>query len=574
MPVSPPPDIALKEILGATTRHVRRVEIYEADGVTRWAKDKVGRLKGGSVNVDSTRDERRILDLTLSNSDGVLVSAAGEFWYDKIIKVFRGVEVNEPIRIPKILVLSDKTGEQTLAQNFRQSLVTIGFGDIRINTLASNYAIDIQPYDIIVALGSATTAQINLLNQAYTSGKSVLVVDADANAWITSQFPTSTRITSTSTLVAANPVSTNPASKAWQSFSHGAGTAYSYAIPSSEAFMISLDANNNSYSKASAYSSATLGGRAVALTFPVVYTMFDIPQFRNMITSALNWLNTVKPMKVWEVQIGEFMIDRISEPNFPYEVKITGRDYTKKCLKSKYAQATQFDAGYSLESLIATIAGAAGISKRSLPATGITVGRTFFFDRGVDRWSAMKEIANAYNYELYFDATGYLTMRLFRDPATEAPAVYIHTGKDGVVATYEKSSSDSRLYNSVVVTGESSDASIPPVWAVAKNQDPNSPTSIQRMHAEILYQYSSSFITTTAQAQAVANSFLAVHALEEFELSFDSLLLPWLEGGDVMGWVDPNPAPGDPSSFILSSINLPLDLAPMSSTAKRVTIVG
>ena len=41
MPVTIPPVEALEKFLGPTTRHTRRVEIYEADGETRWEKDTV-----------------------------------------------------------------------------------------------------------------------------------------------------------------------------------------------------------------------------------------------------------------------------------------------------------------------------------------------------------------------------------------------------------------------------------------------------------------------------------------------------------------------------------------------------
>ena len=179
-----PPANVIAAFMAETTVHTRSVEIYESDGITRWAKDTELRLKSGNISIDYSRTERRAIDLVLSNDDGVLVTEAGEFWYDKIIKAFRGV------------VLED---------------------------------------------GST-----------------------------------------------------------------------------------------------------------------------------------------------WKTQVGEFMIDRIVEGNFPHDVKITGRDYTKKCLKSKFERATQFATGLALESIIGSIASNAGISRRNLPATGVVVNKTFFFERGVE----------------------------------------------------------------------------------------------------------------------------------------------------------------------------------------------
>lgn len=574
MTVIPPP-IVLKEFLGPTTRHTRRIEIYEQDGITRWEGDTENRLVDGSVTVDYDRNERRVLDnLILENSDGGLINAPHEFWYDKVIKVFRGVRVNEKFRVPRVLVLSDDVAEEQMAQVFRQALVGAGFGDVTVNTLASNYDLQIAPFDIIVGLKNATATQIDRLVQAYRAGKSVFVMDADAANFIIKAYPGSPSTTTPPTEIIPIATSSHPVSKGWSSFASNAiGDTTAYAVSSGEATMIAPISEDSSYSRVTAFQDSVSGGRAVAFSFLVDYRQYDDPSFTDLIVSAARWLNTVRPINVWETQIGEFMIDRISEGHFPRQMKVTGRDYTKKCLTSKFTRATQFDAGLTLESLIGAIASNAGIHRRLIPPTGITIGRAFFFDRGVTRWDAMKEVATAYNYEIYFNATGYLVMRPFRDPATTAPTVWIHTGREGQLASYEKSTTDSRLFNHILVTGESSDANVPPVWAEALNNDPNSPASIDEL-GDRLYEYNSSFIETTAQAQELANTFLSIYSLEEFELSFESLMLPWLEVGDILGWIDPNRAPGDPDTFLLSSLSIPLKLGPMSGVGKRVTIVS
>lgn len=368
-----PPDEVISAFLSSSTRHTRRVEIYEQDGVTRWVKDTVARLKGGGVTVDYSRSERRALDLTLANDDGVLITEAGEFWYDKVIKVFRGV-----------------------------------------------------------------------------------ILDDDSR---------------------------------------------------------------------------------------------------------------------WETQIGEFMIDRITESNFPHEVRVTGRDYTKKGLLSKFERATQFATGLSLESIIGSIAANAGITKRNLSATGVVVNKTFYFERGTERWAAMKELANTYNYDIFFDSYGYLVIEPQVDPSTTPPILTISTGSGGNMASWEKSTSDARLYNHILVTSEGSDATILPMYSEAKNEDVNSPTSIAEI-GDRLYQYTSSFYTEQSQLDDTAAKFLAIHSLEEFELSFESLMLPWLDCGVIVEFNDGEQGDSDPTRFLLSSLGFPLTLSPMSGTGKRVVIVG
>jgi hypothetical protein len=175
---------------------------------------------------------------------------------------------------------------------------------------------------------------------------------------------------------------------------------------------------------------------------------------------------------------------------------------------------------------------------------------------------------------LFFNAQGYLVLRLALDPVLSPVAYTIQTGPIvGNLTGYTKSVNDTRIYNHILVTGESADQETVPVWAEALNTEPSSPTRISEL-GDRLYQYTSSFITTTAQAQTVADNFLKIHALEEFNLDFSSITFPWLEAGEIVEFIDPRPSPGQPTRFLLSSITLPLGLGPMSGNAKRVTVVG
>lgn len=80
---------ALIEIVGPRTRVVRYANIHNADG-SMWMERAA--LIDGTVTVDETAAERRIVDLTLANDDGALaINPLGGLWYDKIIKPFRGV---------------------------------------------------------------------------------------------------------------------------------------------------------------------------------------------------------------------------------------------------------------------------------------------------------------------------------------------------------------------------------------------------------------------------------------------------------------------------------------------------
>lgn len=570
-----PPPQAIAKFLAGTTHHIRRIEIYEEDGITRWAKDTIPRLKDGTVSVDYDRDERRALDLTLDNSDRLLQNAPGEFWYDKIIKVFRGVLVEEPTRVPKVLVISDKVAPNAMGSAFRSVLVNAGYGDVQVNTTVVTQA-EMDEYDIIVALSNATGPQLTALTAAYRAGKSVLVLDTDAVTWIAQTLTGETTTTSVPNSVAPVENLSHPVAQGWAAFTPpalGSTTVYFVSGVTGDTVEVISYIPSSTSTRILAIEDPGTGGKAVTLTALLDAAFFSNTEFAKFLVSAIGWLNPVVPVYEWETQIGEFMIDRISEPNFPHEMKITGRDYATKAMNSKFSYTTQFDAGYSLEALISAIASNAGIRKKQLPVTGIVIGTAIKYDRGITRWQAMKEIAASFNYSLYFNAQGYLVMNKFVDPTTEAPALYIETGEQGTLVRFEKTTTATRIYNFVVVTGESSDSTVDNVYAIAENTDPNSPTNIEEI-GERAYHFTSSFMTTVEQCQAVADKFLAIHSLEEFELSFDTLMLPWLDVGQILGFIDPSPAAGDPSSFLLTSLNFPLSLSPMSGGARRLTIVG
>lgn len=287
---------------------------------------------------------------------------------------------------------------------------------------------------------------------------------------------------------------------------------------------------------------------------------------------GVQWEDDDGETQEWAPQIGEFMIDEASSQNFPHTVGVTGRDYTKKLLRSKFKVPTSFARNQPVENVIKTIATNGGISpnKMILPATGQNTGKDWYFDKNVERWVAMEDIATHYGYELYFDGNGFLVMRRFRDPATSPSVFVFETGEYGSLVSYKKSARDTRLYNIISVSGES--ANTTPVYGLAENRSPGSPTSVDEI-GERVYGYTSQFITTQEQAQAVARDFLLRHTLEEYDISLSSICLPWLEAGEIIEFYDPDAAEGDPTRFLLSNFSIPLKLGGMSSVGKRVVLI-
>lgn len=288
---------------------------------------------------------------------------------------------------------------------------------------------------------------------------------------------------------------------------------------------------------------------------------------------GVEWQDTTNTYS-WESQVGEFMIDSITSHHFPNTIQIQGRDYTKKLMTSKFRVATLFSKGTPVENVVKAIVINGGIAPNRLilPLTGQVTGKDWYFDRGVQRVTAAKEIAQNYGYEIFFNGFGNFVMRKFEDPSTSPPMFKFQTGAGvGNLISFSKRSGDSRLYNSISVSGES--ANTTPVYGLAENRNPQSPTSIPQI-GERVYEYTSAFITTAEQARTVAANLLWQHALEEYDVNLEALNIFWLEAGNIVDFLDPTPYPGEPTRYLLSNFTLPFALGPMPANAKRVVKVN
>lgn len=269
-------------------------------------------------------------------------------------------------------------------------------------------------------------------------------------------------------------------------------------------------------------------------------------------------------------QLGEFLIDTISSPNFPALTKIAGRDYAKMLMQTKFSEATGFVVGQSLDAIVRAIALNGGVTKVNVPTTGKSLTSDIFFDGGSPRWDAIAKLANDYGYELFFDAMGVLIMRPFVDPTTAPISYTFATGSSGNLGSYELKTNDTRIFNHVVVKG-SGNSSLP-VYGYAENTEPSSPTRIARIGRRTMV-YDSKFISDSNSATALAVALLKIYALESYEISVGSLTAPWMEVGTAIRFNDPNPAPAAPDRFLLTDITIPLAPGLMTGTAKRITIV-
>jgi hypothetical protein len=275
----------------------------------------------------------------------------------------------------------------------------------------------------------------------------------------------------------------------------------------------------------------------------------------------------------YEFDLGYFMIDRLEPSTRHRSVKVTGRDYTKKMLKSKFATATSFPAASKPEDVVKTLALVAGVQRIAVVATGQTIGLTdVTFDGGISRWEAAHQICQAATHDLFFDRDGTLRMLPQADPVTN-PTVETFGDSSGNTISMAPSTNDDELYNDVVVTQENAASGAIPIWSQLENNQAGSPTRISRIGRRTKTM-SSKLITTQQQADDMAKAFLAIAALEQFEVNLETLNYPWLDVGKVVKVQDSDASRTDPDRYLLSSLSIPLKVGPMSGDAKRITVVG
>jgi hypothetical protein len=577
----------LDAILGGTTYVTRRVEIYEKDATTLWLPSvDVPRAIDGSISVDYSRDERRSLDLTLDNKDGVLRHDPDGFWYDKIIKTYRGVTYTRPPRLPKVALLWDDTGD--LLSLFRT------FGYTNVDTFPQYvgsdpnlypYLSQVKGYDIVAAgiTNGANSVYGGILALVYDSGTNVFSYGDKLGNYLSTYFaPWYGAVTTVGSPVPspfqAKTLGDNRFRAGWSAWTD------SHSISGD----LLSGITNRTKSLASYLSGATLTHSVVAYqsdsdarwfhnNFKGSYHGSIHVQLMNLTSIGLAWVEAKDKVYEWETQTGEFMIDDIAEQNFPTHLQVTGRDYTKKLLTAKFTVATAFPQGASLDATIKTIATNAGIKKFKLGSGGIPIQALATFDRTTSRWEGIKSLCDSHNVEVFFSPDGFLTTRPFRDPVLSPAGLILSADSSkGNLVTYSKKSSSTRIYNQVVVTGDNQDdASTGVIYqGIAENHNPDSPTSIENLGQIISYFYTSSFYTSSAQCQATAEAMLKIKSLEDYQLGFSAVLFPWLEAGEVVDFEDPRPGVDEPTRFLLISFELPMALGPMSGAAKRVTIIG
>jgi hypothetical protein len=174
-----------------------------------------------------------------------------------------------------------------------------------------------------------------------------------------------------------------------------------------------------------------------------------------------------------------------------------------------------------------------------------------------DRWGdAITALAKGIDAEVYcgYDGRFYIT---------DAPNLSTLTGKyriqggpGGVMVTEDRSDTRDGVYNGVSVSANSSDQTVPPVWAFSYDNNPDSPTYFYGPFGQRIRYYSSQFFTTVSQCQAYADRLLIESLAPNQSLSVGTAPIPFLEAGDPVTVVSEQGYPM--ADFLINKTTLPL----------------
>lgn len=567
-------------IESGVTVHSRRIEFYQADGETPWypggtTQEMFKRIIDGNVTVDYGSAERRKIDLLLNDKDGALrVDPYEGLWYDKIVKVFRGFEYFPASAIQSALVVQHQTDDSFTALS--SALKNAG---ISVVTKIADNTDSIDEYSFVVAesgvSGGVSTGLTNpgLLYKTWTSGGNVITFGIGHGTQIPFVSTANAGTTDWNGLVPS--VNDNPASGKFTTYTPSPATGA--PLGSTRVTALTSGAVRIAEWSSGAYVTAFVGYHPSG----GVWFDYHISQYptqgRNLIKAMVGYMTTRYQSVIWETQLGEFMIDGLDSDNFPGHVKLTGRDYTKKLLNSKITENQTFIAGTDLGEFITAVAVNGGIKpgKIKLDIQDYVFKSDMSFAVGTSRWEMINQACESFNYELFFDASGYLVARPYRDPTLSAISWAFGTGPTGNLVKYSKKVNDSRIFNRVVVIGNPADGEDRlPYRGVAVNADPASPTRIGRLGDRVMPPVETNWLSSDAECQEMAESILKVSALESYEISFESIYYPWLEVGEIVSIVTPDKTAIEPDRFLLDTISYPLSLSPMAATGKRITYVG
>jgi hypothetical protein len=239
-----------------------------------------------------------------------------------------------------------------------------------------------------------------------------------------------------------------------------------------------------------------------------------------------------------------------SLPGGGVQIELTALDRVDAVRARRFASPYRVAAGTPTHTAIANIVTSRMTVETRLQVTGYTTPE-LLYDALSDPWDAVRDIAASDTLSAFFDPLG--TLSVVRDePAVTK--VHYEPGPESFVISTQRSLSSANTYSGVVVRVEHPDSD--PITAELWDTNPSSPTYADGPFGRRPYGYSSSVITTTVQAQAVAATLLPRVSKMRQEASLETVGHPGHDVGDLVTVTDPRT--GTSGRWVIKGGRVPL----------------
>lgn len=149
-----------------------------------------------------------------------------------------------------------------------------------------------------------------------------------------------------------------------------------------------------------------------------------------------------------------------------------------------------------------------------------------------DRLKFIEDLVTAYGKVCFFDYAGRFVIK--DAPLSTGTSVFtVNAGQNGVLVNATRSVSRDQVYNAVVASGEPV-GDLPPVFGVAYDTTPGSPTFFGGGFGKVPRFYTSSFLVTNGQCGNAAAAILASGRGLPYSVSLGMVPNPALELWDVI----------------------------------------
>lgn len=253
--------------------------------------------------------------------------------------------------------------------------------------------------------------------------------------------------------------------------------------------------------------------------------------------------------------LGYFRITALEQDNAPDRpIVLFVNDRMSTLRESRLLQPRSFSRGRTVQSifdeLVLEIYPEAQIVFDS-PSSEHVLVRQLIIER--DRHQGLLDLATSIGKIMFWDEEGIL--RVVTAPEEETIDWEVNSGRQGVLLSARRQLTREKVYNAWVVTGESASTETP-AFAVAINNNPNSPTFFGGPFGRIPRFFSSTFINTDSQARRAAEAGLRRTLGAPFNMNFEQVPNPNIRPYDTIRITYTD---GSKDEHVITRVEVPLN---------------